>query len=153
MVDGGGPVEVAGDEQRAAAFLEEALGEFGGGGGFAGAVEAANEDAGGRVEIERGLVAAEQQGEFVVEDFDDLLAGFDRLEDVLADGLGLDACDEVLGDAKLDIRFEQGDADLAQGVGNVFFGDAAHSAQVAEGFIETVGEGGEHGAGYWLSGR
>ncbi len=58
LVDGGGAVEVAGDEQRAAAFVFQAFGEFGGGGGFAGAVEAADEDAGGRVEVERGLVAA-----------------------------------------------------------------------------------------------
>ena len=55
--DGGGAIEVAGDEQRAAALLFEPVGEFGGGGGFAGAVEAADEDVGRLDEVERGLVA------------------------------------------------------------------------------------------------
>ena len=75
-----------------------------------------------------------------MEDFDDLFAGFDGLEDVLAHGFFLDPGDEVLGDAEFDIGLQQGDADLAQGVGDVFFGDAADAAEVAEGFVEVVGE-------------
>ena len=140
LVDGGGAIEVAGDEQRAAAFFFQAVRELGGGGGFAGAVEAADEDAGGRIEIERGLVAAEQCGELVVEDLDDLLAGFDRLEHVLAEGLFLHLGDEVLGDAEFDVGLQQGDADFAEGVGDVFFRNAAHAAEVAEGLVEAVGE-------------
>ena len=77
LLDGGGAVEVDGDEGGAAAFFFQAVGEFGGGGGFSGTVEAAEEDAGGRIEVERGGIAAEEEGEFVVEDFDDLFAGFD----------------------------------------------------------------------------
>lgn len=52
LVDGGGAVEVAGDEEGAAAFFFEAACEFGGGGGFTGAVEAADEDSGGGIEVE-----------------------------------------------------------------------------------------------------
>ena len=81
-----------------------------------------------------------KRGELVVEDLDDLFAGFDRLEHVLAHGLFLHLGDEVLGDAEFDIGLQQGDADFAQGVGDVFFRDAAHAAEVAEGFVEAVGE-------------
>ena len=120
LVDGGGAVEVAGDEQWPAALAFQAAGELGAGGRLAGAVEPADEDAGGRVEIKRHLVATEQRGEFVVEDLDDLFAGFDRLHHVFAHRLVLHPGDEVLGDAELDIGLEQGDADLAQRVGDVF---------------------------------
>ncbi len=75
-----------------------------------------------------------------MEDLDDLFAGFDRLEDILAHGFFLDLGDEVLGHAEFDIGFQQGDADFAQGVGDVFFRDAAHAAEIAEGFVKAVGE-------------
>ncbi len=73
-----------------------------------------------------------------MEDLDDLFAGFDRLEHVLAHGLLLHLGDEVLGDPELDICLQQGDADFAKCVGNVLLGDAAHAAEVAEGLVETV---------------
>ena len=79
LVDGGGPVEIERDEEGAAAFFLEAEGKFGCGGGFTGTVESAEEDVSGRVEIDGGLVAAEEGGEFVLEDFDNLFAGFDGL--------------------------------------------------------------------------
>ena len=81
-----------------------AVRELGGGGRFPSTVEAANEDTGRWVEIEWCLVAAEQGLEFVVENFDDLLTGFDRLQHVLAKGFFLHLGDEILGDAELDIR-------------------------------------------------
>ena len=144
LVDGGGAVEVAGDEERLAALAFEAAGELRGGGGFAGAVEAAEEDAGGRVEVERDLIATEELGELVLEDFDDLLPGFDRFEDLGAHRLVLHVGDEGLGDGELDVGLEEGEADLAEGVGDVFFGDFPDAAEVAEGFVERVGEGGKH---------
>ena len=106
LVDGGGPIKVASNQQRAAAFFFQAVRELGGGGGFTGTIEAANQDAGGRVEIERGLVTAKQFGKLVLKNFDDLFAGFDRFEDIFAESLFLDLGDEILGDAEFDIRFE-----------------------------------------------
>jgi hypothetical protein len=145
LVDGGGAVEVAGDEQRPAAFLFQAVGELGGSRRLARAVQSTDQDAGGRVEVEWLLVAAKQAGEFVVEDFDDLLARFDRLEDFGAERLVLHLGDEILGDAEFDVGFEQGDADFAQRVGDVLFGDVAESAEFAERVVEAVGEAGKHG--------
>lgn len=144
LLDGGGAVEVDGDEGGAAAFFFQAVGEFGGGCGFSGAVEAAEENAGGGIEVERGGIAAEELGEFVVEDFDDLFARFDGFEDIDAEGFFFDAGDEIFGDGELDVGFEESDADFAQGIGDVGFGDAAYAAEVAEGFIEGVSERLEH---------
>ena len=113
LIDGSRPLQVAGDQHGAAAFLFEQAGELGGRGGFAGAVQAHHQDAGGRIEIERRGVAAEQSGQLIVENLNDLLAGRDAAQDILAERLGLDASDEVLGDLEMHVRLEQGEAHLA----------------------------------------
>ena len=80
-----------------------------------------------------------------MEKFHDHLAGLDRLEDVLAHRGFLDAGDQLLRHAELHVRLEQRDADLAEGVGDVFIGNFADTTEVAEGLVEVVAEGGEHG--------
>ncbi len=62
LLAGGGAVDVDGDEHGAVAALFEPLGELGGGGGFAGALEAGHEDDGGGLGggFEFGDVAAEE---------------------------------------------------------------------------------------------
>ena len=77
LVDGGGSVDVAGDEHGLAPVLGEALGELGGGGGLARAVEADEEDAQRAILAQVGGALAEELDEFVVDDLDDLLAGGD----------------------------------------------------------------------------
>ena len=52
-------------------------------------------------------------------DFDDLLAGRDTREHILAQRPLLGALDEILGDLVIDISFQQCHAHLAQGVGDV----------------------------------
>jgi len=140
LVDGGGAIEIERDEKWAASFFLQPEGELGGGGGFTGTVEAAKEDVSGRVEIDGTLVSAKELGEFVLEDFDDLLAGFDGLQDLGALGFFFDAGDEVLDDAEFDIGLEKGETDIAEGVGNVLFGDFSDTPEVPEGFVEAVSE-------------
>jgi hypothetical protein len=53
--------------------------------------------------------------------------------------------DEFLGDAEFDIGLKQGEADVAEGVGDVGLGDFPDAAEVAEGLVEGVGERGKHG--------
>ncbi len=118
-----GRCKIARDEQRGAALFLEISGQLGGGSGLAGAVEAHHEDAGRLLEIERGLVAAQERGQFILENFDDLLAGGDAAEHLLAQRLFLDAGDEVLRDGEIDVRLEQRHADLAQGVGDIRLAD------------------------------
>ncbi len=96
LLAGGGAVDVDGDEHGAVAALFEPLGELGGGGGFAGALEAGHEDDGGGLGggAEFGDVAAEEGDELVVDDFDDLLGGREGGGDLGAEGLGSDVVDE-----------------------------------------------------------
>ena len=63
-----------------------------------------------------------------------------RVEDVLADGALAHGGDEVLGDLEVDVRFEQGAADLAHRVVDVLLGQAALAREAAEGFVQAIGE-------------
>lgn len=145
LLDGGGAIEVEGDEDGAFALFFEPVGELGGGGGFAGAVEADHEDALGGLQVQGRGAAAEDFDEFVVEDFDDLLAWGDGAEDFLAHGFGFDGFEEVFGDLEIDVGLEEGEADVLHGVGDIRLADAAEPAQFFEGVFEFVGEEREHG--------
>ena len=79
-----------GHQHALALALLEALGELGGGGGLAGALQADHQDRRGRrvdAEVAGLALAAQHVDERVVDDLDDLLAGGDRLGDRLARGL------------------------------------------------------------------
>lgn len=94
--------------------------------------------------VDRFVVSAEERGQFVLEDFDDLLTGRDALENLLAEGTLLDLGDEVLGDGEVNVGIEQSQTDLAQGVGNVRLGEPTVTPEVLEGLLKLVGEIGEH---------
>ena len=70
----------------------------------------------------------EKLGELIVEYLDDLFAGFDGLEDVLAHGLFFDLSDEVLGYAKFNVGLKQGESDFTESIGNVFLGNFSYAA-------------------------
>ena len=89
-------------------------------------------------EIQPGVGRAEQVHEFVVDDFDDLLAGLDALDDFRADGLGFDALDEIAGDLEIHVGFQQRHADFAERVGDVGLGNFPEPAQVAKGVLELA---------------
>ena len=91
-----------------------------------------------RVELERGVLRAEQVHEFVMDDFDDLLAGLDALDDFRADGLGFDALDEIAGDLEIHVGLQQRHADFAQGIADVGLGNFPEAAQIAEGVLELA---------------
>ena len=85
-----------------------------------------------------GVLRAEQVHQFVMDDFDDLLAGLDALDDFRAEGFGFDALDEVAGDLEIHVGLQQRHADLAQGIGDVGLGNFPEAAQVAEGVLELA---------------
>jgi hypothetical protein len=98
----------------------------------------------GGVEIERGLVATEKGGELVMENFDDLLAGFDGLEDFLALCFFAHGFDEAFRDREFDIGLKKGEADFTESIVDVFLGDLSAAGEIAEGLVEGVAEIGEH---------
>jgi len=120
LVHGGGTIDIGGDEEDVAALAGEESGEFGGGGGLAGAMKTAHEDAGGAAgEGEGGVVGAQQRDDLIMDDLDHLLAWADGLEHLFADGLGTDGLDEVACDLEIDVGFEEGEADVAEGVADI----------------------------------
>ncbi len=64
--------------------------------------------------------------------------------DLLADDLRLDAVDEGLDDRQRDVRLEQRHADLAQRVGDVFFGQPAAAPEAFDDGRKTGGKLVEH---------
>ena len=122
-------------------------GELAAGGGFAAALEAGHEDDRGRAggELEARGVFAEEVDELVANDFDDLLGGREGGEDFLADGLDADLLDEVFGDVEVDVGFEEGHADFAQGFGDVLFGEHTLAPEVLEGALQFVCQILKHG--------
>ena len=82
LVDGGGALQVGGDEQRLATLLLDHAAELAAGGGFAGALQAAHhEDAGiAGLQVQRMVDRAHQVDEFLVDDADELLRGIEGVE-------------------------------------------------------------------------
>ncbi len=91
---------------------------------------------GGEGELAAG--AAHQLGELLVDDLDDHLAGLEALQHALADRLLADAGDELLGDLEVDVRLEQGEADLAHRLVDVVLAQLAARAQVRHRALEAL---------------
>jgi len=140
LLAGGGTVDVHRYQHRPVAGFFEPLGEFAAGGRFAGALEAGHQDDGWRLGgfLEAGGVFAEDVDEFVVDDFDDLLGGGEGGGDFFAESAGADVLDELVDDGEVDVGLEEGEADLAEGVGDVLVGDGALAAEGLEGTLEFV---------------
>ena len=115
--------------------------------GLAGALQADHEDGHRRdgAQVDRhGAGAAELLDHHVVDDLHHLLAGRDAGQHFLADGAFADVGDEVLHHGQGDVGVQQGEADLAQGVGDVGLVQRAAAAQAVEDAGETAGKAFEH---------
>src|SRR5207248_9851760 len=141
LVHGGGPVHIRRDQQWGAALLLQEAGQLAAGGGFARAMQADQHDAtGAALEFQRRISRAEQLDQLVVNNFDDLLARLDALNDLLAERFALHPLDEIAHHLEIDVRIQQGQPDLAQGVADVSFGNLAQAAQVLEGALEFAAQ-------------
>ena len=149
LVDGRRAAQVGRDEGGLtdALLLDEVLGELGGAGGLAGALEADEEHAERAAGVDRAFAFAEELCELVGHDLDGHLARVDGLDDRLAEAGDLDAFGEVLGDLEIDVGGHQRRAHLIQRRGDVLLGELREPPEVAEGLGEFIGEVGEHGMG------
>jgi hypothetical protein len=146
LVHGGRAMQVGGDKEWLTSLFEEEAREFPTGGGLAGAVETNHQNASWiPAELNGGMSRAEEVDHFILDDLDDLLAWLDALDDFLTERFGFDLFDEIAGDLELDVSFEQGHANLTQGVAYVGLGDFAQAAQVAEGGLQFAAQRIEHG--------
>src|SRR5919204_3772838 len=91
-----------------------------------------------------GSIASEQRGQFVMKNFYDLLAGRNAAKYGFSKRLFFDTCNELFGDLKIDISFEQSQPHLTQRGVDVRFADRAVSPQLFENILKFVGELGKH---------
>ena len=140
LIDRGGTIDVGGDEARRPALALELARELGGGGRLTGALQADHHDDGRRngAELEPLAPLAEHRGELVVDDLDELLAGRNGAQLRDADGLLLDALEELARELEVDVGLEQDATDLAEPFFDVGFGEDAATAQAREGRFEFL---------------
>ena len=75
-----------------------------------------------------------------MKNLNDLLAGRDAPQHLLAQRLVFDACDEVLRYLEVDICLQQGEPNLPERVVDVGFADRAMPAQVLENVLQLIAE-------------
>ncbi len=122
LIHGGRPVYVERNEEGFSPLLLEIHTELRDERGLAGTLEPHHHDRRFPArENERLRFAAEQRGQFVMDDLDDLLGGREALEYVVAERPLLDSCDKILDDLVVHVRFEQRAANFSSGLLDVFF--------------------------------
>ena len=144
----GRTVDVERGHQRllAVAFADQ-FRQLGGGGGLARALQADHHDhdRGLGIELEAfDLHPAQRLDQLVVDDLDDHLAGGDRLQDILTNGLLGDGVDEAAGDGERDVGFEQRDPHFAHGIAHVLLTQRAAALELVEHPAKAVGQRIEH---------
>ena len=134
---GGGAVDVGGDDERAMAVVREPFGKLAGGGGLTGALQADDHPDRRRARSKERLgVLAEHGGELVANGLDDLLVGRKLQHDFAADGFLANVGEQFVGDADVDVAFEQGFANFGERGVEVLFGELALAAQILEGALK-----------------
>ena len=105
-----------GHQDLLALALGQPLGDLGGGGGLARALQADHhdDDRRRRIEIDGHAFGAQHLDQLVMDDLDDHLAGLDRLQHSGADGLGAHLVDERADHVERHVGLEQRAAHLAQ---------------------------------------
>ena len=124
LLNRGGPVDIASGEQNAlAVVLGNIRAELAAHGGLARALQPRHEDDRGLLvaEFELGVFAAHEARELFIYDLDDLLSRRQALEPFAANGAVRHGLDEILNDHEVDVRFQQGELDLAHGFLHVAF--------------------------------
>jgi hypothetical protein len=118
LLDGRRTPHVRGHHNRVASLLLQPLRQLAGGRGLARPLLAEHQDHArpGRRLLEPAFGVAEQRQQFIPDDLDDLLARGQALENRLIHRPIAHAIDERLDDLEVDVRFEQRQPDLPEGV-------------------------------------
>ena len=117
LLDGRGALQVGRNQEGPAVALAQAESQLAGRRGLAATLQPAQHDDRGPVLGEADVVIdrPHQGDQFVVDDADDLLAGVEGAENLLAERLLGDALDKVVGDREIDVGVEQGSCGLPGG--------------------------------------
>ena len=103
--------------------LAQAQAQFGTGRGFTRALQTNHQDRHRRRADQVEVIAfvAQRCHQLIVDDLDNHLAGRNRTDDILTDGLDAHRFNEILDHRQGHVGFQQGDANLAQGFIDVRF--------------------------------
>ena len=114
--------------------LRQPLGDLGGGGRLAGALQADHhhDDGRGRIQVDGHAFGAQHVDQFVVDDLDDHLAGLDRLQNLGANRLGAYLVGEGAHDIEGHVGLDQRTPHLAQGGGDVGLRQRAAAGQIVQ---------------------
>ena len=141
LLNGGGAVDIAGDQQRAAALAAIIFAELCGVGGLAVALQAAHHQHGlalvFQAQILR-LIAAHEVGKFLIDDLDDLLGGGQALHDLLAHSTLGDLGAEVFRHLVVDVGFQQRHPDFPHGGLDIGLVQLTLAAQFFENAIQAL---------------
>ena len=99
------------------------------------------------------MALAQEGGKLLMDYLDHLLARGDALQHLAAHGPLLDPVDQFPCDTEVDVGLQEGQADLAERLVHVPFGEAAAVAQAVEDRGELIGQGIEHASIVAQSGR
>ena len=146
LLDGGRALHVGRHQVRLAALGFEAPGNLGGGGGFAGPLQAHQHDGHRRPprQVQLGGFPAQERGELLVDDLDDLLGRRQGPEHFLTYGPLPDLLDEALGDLVIDVGLQQGKPHLPQGLGHLGLGEVPPAFELLKDLGQLVGESVKH---------
>ena len=138
LLDRGGAVNVAGDEQRILSFFLIVTGELAAVRGFTCALQTDHHDdrRRGGCDLQLGVFRAHQVDELFVDDFDDLLGGQQAFQHFCTDGALGDGLHKVLDDLEVDIRLQQRKLDLAHTLADIRLGELAFALEFLEGIRE-----------------
>ena len=140
-------VHVGGNEADFFLVVNKFFREFGAGGGFAGALQACQEDDGGRLsgEVEGAVFFAHDAHQLALYGFNKGLVGREFQADFLTDGGVFDGLDDFLDDWQGNVGFDQRHAHITQHLADVVFGDAGLAAQFFECALQAFAEIVKHG--------
>ncbi len=146
LVDGRRALEVARDEPWSLRLASEQEPELRGCRRLPRALQAGEEDHGGRAaESEPRVPRAHERGELLVDDLHHLLPRREAPQDVLSERAFLDRGSEVTRDLEVHVRLEEREPDLAHRLRDGVLVEATAPTETAERGLELVGEGVEHG--------
>gem|GEM_PF-6377551 len=142
LLDGRRALGVRRHQIGVAALLFEHKGQLAAGGGLARALQAHHhEHVGGlAAQVQWFGLAAHEGAQLVSHDLDDLLGRGEALHHLLAHGAVLDLGDELLGDLVVDVGFQQGQAHLSQGLGDVALRELAVALEPLESQGQPIAE-------------
>jgi len=134
------PIHVDRDQHGPVTALFEPCSQFAGGGGFTGTLQAGHQNHRRRLrgEFEARRILAQQRDQLVAHDLDHLFGGRKRRKHLGANGFHADLFNQIPSHVEVDVGLEQGHADFAQSLGDVFFAERTLAAKGFKGTLEFV---------------